>query len=137
VPASRDNVGVTLQHQALWSRVFVTAGVRFEHNDSFGNEAVPRVSAAWFLRSGGGRVGATRVTASAGKGIKEPTVIQSFSPSPFFQGNPDLLPERTRAVDVGLEQRLADDRVRVTWTKTSSRCGRTSPRFSPSTSTSG
>src|SRR6185369_7784793 len=50
VPASRDNVGVTLQHQALWSRAFVTAGVRFEHNDSFGNEAVPRVSGAWFLR---------------------------------------------------------------------------------------
>jgi len=116
VPASRDNVGVTLQHQALWSRVFVTAGVRFEHNDSFGNEAVPRVSGAWFVRAGGGRVGATRVTASAGTGIKEPTVIQSFSPSPYFQGNPDLQPERTRAVDVGIEQRLADDRVRVNWT---------------------
>ena len=26
VPASRDNVGLTLQHQALWPRVFVTAG---------------------------------------------------------------------------------------------------------------
>jgi vitamin B12 transporter len=43
-------------------------------------------------------------------------VIQSFSPSPYFQGNPDLQPERTRAVDVGIEQRLADDRVRVNWT---------------------
>ena len=116
VPASRDNVGVTLQHQALWSRVFVTAGVRFEHNGSFGNEAVPRVSGAWFVRSGGGRVGATRVTASAGTGIKEPTVIQSFSPSPYFEGNPDLQPERTRAVDVGVDQRLANDRVRVNWT---------------------
>ena len=116
VPASRDNVGVTLQHQALWSRVFVTAGLRFEHNDSFGNEVVPRVSGAWFLRTGGGRVGATRVTASAGTGIKEPTVIQSFSPSPYFQGNPDLQPERTRAIDAGVEQRLAGDRVRLNWT---------------------
>lgn len=116
VPASRDNVGVTLQHQALWSRVFVTAGIRFEHNDSFGNEAVPRVSGSWFLHTGSGRIGTTRVTASAGTGIKEPTVIQSFSPSPYFQGNPDLQPERTRALDVGVEQRLADDRVRVNWT---------------------
>jgi len=113
VPASRDNVGVMLQHQALWSRLFVTAGVRFEHNDSFGNTTVPRVSAAWFLRTGGSSLGATRLSASAGRGIKEPTVLQSFSPSPYFQGNPDLLPERTRAVDVGIEQRLAADRVRV------------------------
>jgi vitamin B12 transporter len=56
------------------------------------------------------------VTASAGTGIKEPTVIQSFSPSPYFEGNPDLQPERTRAVDVGVDQRLANDRVRVNWT---------------------
>jgi vitamin B12 transporter len=113
VPASRDNVGVTLQHQALWSRVFVTAGVRLEHNDSFGNATVPRVAAAWYLREGNGNVGATRLSASAGRGIKEPTVLQSFSPSPFFLGNPDLLPERTRAVEFGVEQRLASDRVRV------------------------
>ena len=113
VPASRDNVGVTLQHQALWSRVFVTAGVRFEHNDSFGNATVPRVAAAWYLREGSGNVGATRLSASAGRGIKEPTVLQSFSPSPFFLGNPDLLPERTRAVEFGVEQRLASDRVRL------------------------
>jgi outer membrane cobalamin receptor len=116
VPASRDNVGVTLQHQALWSRLFVTAGVRFEHNDSFGNSTVPRVSAAWFLRKGGSAFGATRITGSAGKGIKEPTVLQSFSPSPYFLGNPDLLPERTRALEIGLDQRFASDRARVAFT---------------------
>ena len=113
VPASRDNVGVTLQHQALWSGVFVTAGLRFEHNDSFGNEAVPRIAAAWYPRQGGSTVGTTRVRASAGRGIKEPTLLQSFSPNPFFLGNPDLLPERSRAYEVGVEQRFAADRVRV------------------------
>ena len=117
VPASRDNVGFTLQHQAMWPRVFVTGGVRIEHNDSFGTATVPRVAAAWYLRPGGGAVGATRVHASAGKGIKEPTIQQSFSPNPFFLGNPELEPERSRAADVGIEQRLAHDRVRVdlTW----------------------
>ena len=113
VPASRDNVGVTLQHQALWSRVFVTVGVRFEHNESFGNDIAPRVAGSWYVRQGGSGFGATRVTASAGRGIKEPTLLQSFSPSPFFRGNPDLQPERTRAWEVGVEQRLAADRVRV------------------------
>ena len=117
VPASRDNVGLTLQHQALWPRVFVTAGVRFEHNASFGNAAVPRVAAAWYARTGDGTVGATRLHGTAGLGIKEPTILQSFSPNPFFLGNADLEPERTRAFDLGVEQRLARDRVRidVTW----------------------
>ena len=113
VPASRDNVGVTLQHQALWSRAFVTAGVRFERNASFGTAAVPRIAAAWFVRQGSGRVGTTRLRASAGRAIKEPTLLQSFSPNPFFLGNSDLLPERTRGFEAGVEQRLAGDRVRV------------------------
>jgi outer membrane cobalamin receptor len=113
VPATRDNFGVTLQHQALWPRVFVTAGVRFEQNDSFGSETVPRIAASWYARQGNGRIGTTRVSASAGLGIKEPTVLQSFSPSPSFLGNPDLLPERAEALEMGVEQRLAGDRVRV------------------------
>ena len=64
VPASRDNVGVTLQHQAMWARAFVTAGVRFEHNDSFGNATVPRITAAFYPRTGGDAVGATRISAA-------------------------------------------------------------------------
>jgi outer membrane cobalamin receptor len=116
-PASRDNVGLSLQHQALWARVFVTAGVRFEHNASFGNATVPRVAAAWYVRTGTGTVGATRIHGTAGLGIKEPTILQSYSTNPYFLGNPDLEAEKTRAVDLGVEQRLAADRVRVdlTW----------------------
>jgi vitamin B12 transporter len=78
---------------------------------------VPRVAAAWYLHTGNGTFGTTRLHATAGKGIKEPTLLQSFSTNPFFLGNPDLAPERTRAVDAGIEQRFGRDRVRldVTW----------------------
>jgi vitamin B12 transporter len=116
-PASRDNLGVSLQHQALWSRAFATAGVRLEHNASFGDATVPRLAAGYYLRHGAGAIGSTRVSVSAGLGIKEPTVLQSFSLDPGFLGNPDLKPERSRTFDTGVEQRLADDRVRlnVTW----------------------
>jgi vitamin B12 transporter len=115
--ASRDNVGVTFQHQALWSRVFATAGLRVEHNDSFGTAVVPRGTAAVYARKGGSRLGTTKISATVGKGIKEPTVLQSFSPAPSFLGNPDLLPERSRTIDAGVEQRLAGDRVKLelTW----------------------
>src|SRR4029079_16895246 len=66
---------------------------------------------------GGGAIGALRVHGSAGKAIKEPTVLQSFSPNPFFLGNPDLEPERARTAEIGVEQRIAGDRARidVTW----------------------
>ena len=113
VPASRNNFGASVQHQALWTRTFVTVGARLEHNDSFGTAAVPRASLAYIARSGGELFGATRLRASAGLGIKEPTVLQSFSPSPFFHGNPDLEPERSRSFEIGAEQRLASDRGKI------------------------
>ena len=115
--ASRDNVGVAVQHQAQWPRLAVSAGARLEHNASFGSAAVPRGSVMFVARNAAGPIGATRVHAAAGLGIKEPTLLQSFSPSPYFRGNPDLLPERSRSVEAGVDQRLLHDRVRVdlTW----------------------
>jgi outer membrane cobalamin receptor len=113
VPASRNNFGLSVQQQALWARTFLTVGARFEHNDSFGAAAVPRGSIAYVLRTGGTVVGSTRLRASGGLGIKEPTLLQSFSPSPYFKGNPDLEPERSRSFEVGVEQRLASDHARI------------------------
>ena len=114
---SRDNVGVATQHQWIAGRTSLTTGVRVERNDSFGTAVVPRVSLLQTLRTGAGMFGRTAVRFNAGLGVKEPTLLESFSPNFFFQGNPDLKPERARTVDIGLEQRLADDRVRVevTW----------------------
>ena len=115
--ASRNNIGWTLQEQALWSRVFVTGGLRVEHNDSFGTAVVPRGSIAYIAHRAQGALGDTKLKASAGRGIKEPTLLQSFSVSPFGLGNPELEPERSTSVDVGIEQRLASNRARVelTW----------------------
>jgi outer membrane cobalamin receptor len=110
---SRDGLGIAAEHQALWPRLFVTVGARVQHNESFGTAAVPRVAVAYVARESSGAFGQTLVRASAGKGIKEPTMLESFSASPFFLGNPDLKPERSRAVDAGIEQRLASDRAKL------------------------
>ncbi len=40
-------------------------------------------------------------------------MLESFSTSPYFLGNPDLRPERSRSVEVGVEQRFAADRAKV------------------------
>ena len=113
----RDSVGLTLQHQHVSRWMALTSGVRVEHNDAFGTAVVPRLSAALFLRTSSGALGATTLTANAGRGVKEPTLRQSFSLSPFDLGNPNLKAERSRALDAGIRQRLFHDRVSLeaTW----------------------
>jgi vitamin B12 transporter len=113
IPAARDNVGATVQYQLVASRLSVVTGLRVERNDAFGTAVVPRLTAAAELRRGAGAIGQTILNATAGAGVKEPTILQSHSPSSFFLGNPDLEPERSRAVSIGVEQRLAGDRVKV------------------------
>jgi outer membrane cobalamin receptor len=113
VVATRDNVGVTAQHQALWRRVFVTVSGRLERNESFGTSFAPRAVVAYLARGEGSRFGSTKLKASAGLGIKEPSLLQSFSPSPFFGGNPDLEPERARGVEAGIEQRAYAGRLKL------------------------
>jgi vitamin B12 transporter len=114
---SRDNFGAAAQHQMLWPRLFATFGARIEHNENFGTDLAPRATVVYVARTGSGPVGETRLKASAGTGIKEPTMLESYSISPFFRGNLDLKPERSRSVEVGIDQRLAGDRakVEVTW----------------------
>jgi len=113
VTPSRNNVGASLQHQHVSARLAVTTGLRFEHNASFGSAVVPRISAAWLVRSSGDTLGATTIKANAGTGIKEPTLRQSFSLSTFDLGNPDLESEESRTVDAGIEQRLFGDRTKL------------------------
>jgi outer membrane cobalamin receptor len=109
----RNNTGTTIQYEAVTDRASIVGGIRFENNGSFGFYAAPRVAVTWLVNSGDGARGATRLRASAGRGIKEPLFIQSYSPSPSFLGNPDLKPERSRGFDAGIEQRFAGDRVAV------------------------
>ncbi|MGH9744598.1 MAG: TonB-dependent receptor [Candidatus Acidiferrales bacterium] len=97
-------------------RVMVTAGGRVEDNASFGTKAVPRAGISYAARYGHDFWGATRLRASFGLGIKEPTFVQSFENDPCFPGNPNLRPERSTTVDAGIEQMLASDRLRVSVT---------------------
>ena len=96
-----------------------TGGLRVEHNDSFGTAVVPRGVGRVHRAPGSRARSATPgCKASAGKGIKEPTLLQSFSTSPFFLGNPDLEPERstqrrTSASSSGSPPIAA--RVELTW----------------------
>jgi vitamin B12 transporter len=110
---SRNNSGASAQYQMLWPRVFATAGGRIERNDSFGTAAVPRGTVVYVAHQPSAVFGETQIKASAGLGIKEPTMLESFSISPFFRGNPNLEPERSRSAEVGIDQRFAHDRAKI------------------------
>lgn len=130
IPVERSNLGLFVEARpSLHPRLLVTLGLRSERIErrrlagdgsrpDFAPSVVwstnPKLSAAWFLRTGtdGSWLGETTIRASAGTGIKAPTTFDIA-----FTDNPDLRPERSRSVDVGLEQHIWQSRVRLdaTW----------------------
>ncbi len=111
--AIRNNFGGYLQDQwSLRNRLFTVAGVRLEQNDSFGFFAAPRLSIAFHLHQPAkdSPWGLTKLKANFGLGIKEPSLIESYSDSPFFRGNPNLRPEKAVSFDAGIEQHFGSGR---------------------------
>jgi vitamin B12 transporter len=94
-------------------RLTLTAGFRSDANTSFGNHVVPRVGAAYLLRSGNGAIGDTRLHAFYGQGIDEPRLDESFGTNPCFPGKPDLLPEESQTASGGIDQGFASNRVHL------------------------
>lgn len=86
--------------------VAANAGVRLEDNDQYGRFATWQVGASWAVDA------ATRIRGAAGTGVKEPTFFEAFA-SGFTVGNPDLDPERSRTLEVGLDRSFGGDAVQV------------------------
>lgn len=85
----------------------LTAGVRRDSHDTFGDNTLGQIAAAWSLNDG-----ATILRASFGQGFKAPTLYQLYSE----YGNTNLEAEEADGWDVGVQQRLADRFViRATW----------------------
>lgn len=84
----------------------LTAGERHDHYDTFGQHYTGQLAAAWALPS------STVLRASWGQGYKAPSLYQLYSP----YGNTSLNPEKSTGGDVGIEQRLSDNRVTLSAT---------------------
>src|SRR5262245_4311968 len=121
---ARTNASAFVEARAqVRGHLYVNGGLGFDDNDIFGRAWTPRVSVAAYLRqpSANDTCGDRKVTFTAGKGIKEPSLDQELS-SLFAlvpSGTATTLalepigPERSRNVDVGVEQGLAGGRGRV------------------------
>ena len=106
------------------ARLSMTAGLRVDQirlealaGDGFGRPAFPdqtevaanpKVSLGWSVRPADATDDWTRLRLNAGTGIRPPGAFEIA-----FTDNPALKPERSRSVDVGVEQALAAGRVMV------------------------
>jgi vitamin B12 transporter len=124
----RTNAGAFAEARATLHRVFVSAGLGYEHNAIFESAVTPRVSVAAYLRdpSSTAALGDTKLTLNAGTGIKAPSISQELSSlfalvralPPASQpgsaaGLAPVGPERNRSVDVGIDQGFWGGRARA------------------------
>ncbi len=86
------------------------AGFRLEENEQYGSFLTYQAGASFRLASLG-----TRLRASLGRGLKEPTFLETNATG-YIVGNPDLRPERSQAWEAGLEQSLGGgSSLSLTW----------------------
>ena len=106
----RRNHAVYGQQLLSIGRLSAVGGLRFVHNESFGNKAVPRVALGLTALKGGEIFSGTRLRFSYAEGIKEPSFAESFGNGGGFptKPNPNLKPERVRAFEAGIEQKFAE-----------------------------
>jgi vitamin B12 transporter len=119
---TRNNGGAFVEARAtVMNRAYLSGGVGVEHNEVFGNEAVPRFSAAVYLRQpSAGGLGDTKVSFNVGKGIKAPSVFQQQnSVFELVQGTPlaapvaPVGPEKSHGWDIALEQGFGGGQYRA------------------------
>jgi vitamin B12 transporter len=74
--------------------------------NGYGWAVTPRASASYLLvrPSGKGFLDGTRLKFNYALGIKEPRLVESFSPYESYLGNPELRPERGLSLEGGMEQ---------------------------------
>ncbi len=97
--STRDSTGSFLELHGSTGRVSELAGVRYEHNTQFGDRVTYDTGAGWRLDRH------WRVTATWGTAFHAPTFNDLYFPSfPGFPppSNPNLLPETSRSVELGI-----------------------------------
>jgi vitamin B12 transporter len=104
-PRTETVSGLFQQQFRFFDRLFMSAGVRVEDNDAFGRVTTERGSLAYVVKEWG-----TRLHGSAGSGFRAPSLNDLFFPG---FSNPDIEPEESFSWDVGVEQKLWDNRVRL------------------------
>jgi vitamin B12 transporter len=93
--------------------LFGTAGIRQDEYNAFGSATTYRATAGYLHKETG-----TKLRGSYGTGFRAPTINQLYFPD---FGNPNLKPEKSKGLDVAIDQSLFNDRVLLSvgyfWTR--------------------
>lgn len=125
----RHNSSYTLLFQGdIKGRLFYTLGTGVENNELFGVVPTPRASLSYLLKKSGtsGLFGGTRLRASFGKGIKEPSIFEQtdslYDQLAALPNGKQIIsqyrigkigPEWSRTYDGGIDQELAHGRAKL------------------------
>lgn len=95
-------------HLELFQRAYITAGIRREQNEQFGEFLTGHGDVSILIPESD-----TRIHGSLGNAFRAPSFYEFFSAF----GNPNLTPEKNFAYDVGLEQNFWHKRISLggTW----------------------
>lgn len=88
----------------------LTGGFRRDEHEVFGTQDSWRINGAYRVEEWG-----TKVRGGFGTAFKSPTIAELFTANPAFGlvANPNLGPEFSRSWEVGVDQRLWDDRAEL------------------------
>ena len=102
-----DNAGLVGQYQiGFFEKLFVTGSIRQDFNDRFDEATTYRLASAYTFDQT-----RTKIRASWGTGVKNPTTFELFGFSGNYIPNSDLKPERGEGWDMGFDQPIWDDRI--------------------------
>lgn len=102
-----DNALAGAFAQAIWApsdQFDLSATLRMDHSDGFGDFPTGRLAAAWRPAEG------TTLRAAWATGFRAPSIDERFGDYPGlfpFVGNPDLEPEESESLELGIEQAFA------------------------------
>lgn len=109
---STDNVGLVGEYRLSADRFDLSGALRRDINNRFADATTFRISGG--VDAGHG----TRLRGAWGSGIKNPGFYELYGYfNGQFIGNPDLRPEKSKGWEVGVDQSLAGDAIRLsaTW----------------------
>jgi vitamin B12 transporter len=113
----RRNHAVYGEQLVSFSRISASAGVRYVHNESFGDRGIPHAAITLLVRRGDDRLAATRLRFAYGEGIKEPRLEESFGVNSAFGvltlPNKNLKAEQNRSLEGGVIQELFSSRASI------------------------
>jgi vitamin B12 transporter len=111
VMPTKSQTDVAIYAQDEWEVVknlFLTGAVRYDIYQQAGSALTYRFTSAYLVDKT-----KTKFRGSYGTGFKAPSLIQLYSPNPYYLGNTDLQPEKSIGWDAGIDQYFFDEQVKL------------------------